>query len=295
MRLLFTLLVLSFTTTSIACDFKQADKLFEQRHQSKVGLKSILKMKKLLELCHKTLVDQANAKVSNQDVVNSWAQDRNDNPFSMIKNYDLLWRMSRANFYTAVHVYEGVKDLNDVKPLHKEGYQQAAAATLLEANKPEALYYYALNAGRYGEIKGVMESLSLLSPIKKALNKLIKIDSQYDGGGGHRILGRVYYTLPGLIGGSNSKALNHYNLAISSNGGKTQMVNYRFRGELHYLMGKKDKAIVDFNLAMKVYEEDVKQRTKGRVVASENRIQFASMENKREYKKLLDRKSRLKL
>ncbi|GAF79240.1 unnamed protein product, partial [marine sediment metagenome] len=63
--------------------------------------------------------------------------------------------------------------------------------------------------GKYGETKGVLKSLSLVKPIKKGMNKVIELDRSYEDGGADRVLGRVFFKVPGFAGGSKKKSLEH--------------------------------------------------------------------------------------
>ena len=55
----------------------------------------------------------------------------------------------------------------------------------------------------------MLKSLSLVKPIKADINKVIELDRSYEGGGPDRVLGRVFFKLPGFAGGSKDKSLEH--------------------------------------------------------------------------------------
>ena len=44
---------------------------------------------------------------------------------------------------------------------------------------------------------------------KRDLNKVIELDRSYEDGGPDRVMGRVYFKLPGFAGGSKDKSLEH--------------------------------------------------------------------------------------
>ena len=54
-----------------------------------------------------------------------------------------------------------------------------------------------------------MKSLALVKPVKKSLNKVIELDRTYEDGGADRVMGRVFFKLPGLAGGSKDKSMEH--------------------------------------------------------------------------------------
>jgi tetratricopeptide (TPR) repeat protein len=63
-----------------------------------------------------------------------------------------------------------------------------------------------VHTGSYGEARGVLKSLFLKNDIIRAMNKAIAIDGAYESGGAYCVLGRLYFKVPGLFGGSNKKS-----------------------------------------------------------------------------------------
>jgi hypothetical protein len=55
----------------------------------------------------------------------------------------------------------------------------------------------------------VLKSLALVKPIKKDMNKVLELDRSYEDGGADRVLGRVFFKVPGFAGGSKDKSLEH--------------------------------------------------------------------------------------
>lgn len=119
--------------------------------------------------------------------------------------YEALWRIARIMYYVGEHT-ENKKDKKNI-------FAQAVyfAERAIEANpeKPDAYYWRGVNNGMVGETRGVLKSLSLVKPIKQDMNKVIEIDRTYEDGGADRVLGRVYYKLPGFAGGSKDKSQEH--------------------------------------------------------------------------------------
>jgi tetratricopeptide (TPR) repeat protein len=119
--------------------------------------------------------------------------------------YEAYWRISRAQYWIGDHT-EG----NDQKKaIFQQGIEFAKKAIELGPDKPDGHFWLGVNYGTYGEAKGVLKSLALVKPIKAEMNAVIRIDQSYEGGGADRVLGRVYFKLPGFAGGSNKKSLQH--------------------------------------------------------------------------------------
>jgi len=119
--------------------------------------------------------------------------------------YDVYWRMARIEYWIGDHT----SDNKEKKRIFEVGINHAKKAVALEPKRVEGHYWLGVNYGVYGEAKGVLKSLSLVKPIKEAMNKVLAIDPAFDDGGADRVLGRVYYELPGLFGGDKKKSLGH--------------------------------------------------------------------------------------
>jgi tetratricopeptide (TPR) repeat protein len=121
------------------------------------------------------------------------------------KEYDVYWRMSRVEYWIGDHA----ATKNEKVKAFGQGIYHAKKAVALEPGRPEGHYWLGVNYGSYGEAKGILSSLSYVSPIKEEMNKVLAIDPAYEDGGADQLLGRMYYELPGIAGGSNKKSLEH--------------------------------------------------------------------------------------
>ena len=119
--------------------------------------------------------------------------------------YGVYWRMARIEYWIGDHT----ADNKEKKRVFEIGIYHAKKAVALGPDRPEGHYWLGVNYGVYGEAKGVLKSLSLVKPIKEAMNKVLAIDPKFDDGGADRVLGRVYFELPGFFGGDKKKSLAH--------------------------------------------------------------------------------------
>ena len=119
--------------------------------------------------------------------------------------YGVYWRMARVEYWIGDHT----ADNDDKKQIFNMGIYHAKKAVTADPEKPEGHYWLGVNYGVYGEAKGVLKSLSLVNPIKEEMSKVLSLDPTFDDGGADRVLGRVYFELPGLFGGDNKKSLEH--------------------------------------------------------------------------------------
>ena len=119
--------------------------------------------------------------------------------------YGPYWKMSRIHYYIGSHT----DSKKEKKVIFSQGIYYAKKAIVLEPEKPDGYYWLGVNYGVYGEARGVMKSLFLVDDIKEAMNKVIELDRSYEDGGPDRVLGRVYFKVPGIAGGSKKKSLEH--------------------------------------------------------------------------------------
>ncbi len=119
--------------------------------------------------------------------------------------YEAYWKIARIHYYIGVHTEEK----KEKRTIFSQGMYYAEKAVNLQGEKPDGHYWHGVNSGKYGEVKGVMKSLSLVKPIKRSMFKIIEIDRGYEDGGADRVLGRVFFKVPGIAGGSKDKSLEH--------------------------------------------------------------------------------------
>jgi tetratricopeptide (TPR) repeat protein len=119
--------------------------------------------------------------------------------------YGAYWRMARAEYWIGDHT----SDKTEKKRIFQQGIYHGKKAVQINPDRAEGHFWLGVCYGVYGEAKGVLKSLSLVKPIKQAMQRVLEIDPAYDQGGADRVLGRVYFELPGFAGGSKKKSLEH--------------------------------------------------------------------------------------
>ena len=78
----------------------------------------------------------------------------------------------------------------------------------------DAHVWYALNLGRWGQIKGMMRSLFLLPTIREELDTIFSINPRSVRG--HALAGNLFFELPGMLGGDRKKAEEHFRKGIEA-------------------------------------------------------------------------------
>jgi len=87
---------------------------------------------------------------------------------------------------------------------YEQGRQAARQAAEIAPRNARAHFWYATNAGRWGQTKGVMRSLFLLPEVKRGMETALDLDPGYPPA--YVLAGTVYYEVPGLFGGDLEKS-----------------------------------------------------------------------------------------
>lgn len=119
-------------------------------------------------------------------------------------------RLARTAYWIGKHLTD-----DDAKvAMFQRGIDACKAALKAKPESLHATYWLGVSYSVYGKAKGITSSLGLVDPIKELMQKVIDKDPAYEGGGAHRVLGRVYFKLPGLFGGDNDKSIEYLVKAV---------------------------------------------------------------------------------
>jgi tetratricopeptide (TPR) repeat protein len=160
-----------------------------------------------------------------------WQSRLKQNP----KDYEAAWRLARARYWLGGHAPE-----RDRKGDLDGGIEAARTAMALEPNRPEGHMWLAANMGALAESFGLRQGLKYRGAIKDELLAVLRIDPAFQQGSADRALGRWYFKVPGLFGGSNKKAEEHLRRALTYNPNST--LTHYFLAETLLDEGKKDDA-----------------------------------------------------
>ena len=92
-----------------------------------------------------------------------------------------------------------------------------AAVAQLQPNQPEGHFWIAANMGALAESFGLRQGLKYRGDIKDALMTVLRLDPAFQQGSADRALGRWYYKVPGLFGGSDKKSEEHLRKSLTYN------------------------------------------------------------------------------
>lgn len=112
--------------------------------------------------------------------------------------------LGKSYYWLGSHSAEDVQTA-----LFQKGIDWSKKAIELNSKSAGGYFWLGVNNGKYGESRGILKSLFLVGPIKEAMQQVIAIDPAYEHGGAYRVLGRMYYKLPGFAGGGVDKSITN--------------------------------------------------------------------------------------
>lgn len=165
------------------------------------------------------------------------------------KSYEAAWEGARACYYYGHYCLTDAPDA-ELLALFQDGISRARAAVVLNPKGAEGHFWLGVLDGVYGETKGIFKSLSMVPEIKQEMAAALAIDPSVEGGGPDRVLGRLYFKLPGFKGGDNKKSIEH--LEKSLRDAPTNALTRLYLAETCKSEGMKEKALeqVKFIIAM---------------------------------------------
>lgn len=115
-------------------------------------------------------------------------------------------------------LYGDVRALRPEEKLdaYEQGRQAARWAAEIAPRNGRAHFWYATNAGRWGQTKGVMRSLFLLPEVKRGMETALELDPRFPPA--YVLAGTVYYEVPGLFGGDLEKSERLFRTGLEVDG-----------------------------------------------------------------------------
>lgn len=160
-----------------------------------------------------------------------WRQRLADRP----DDFEAAWKLARAYYWLGHHGSEAGRrrDL-------EAGIEAARAAAAVRPDRPEGHFWLAATMGGLAESAGILQGLKYRGAIKEALERVLALDPAYLGGAADRALGRWYYKVPRLFGGSPERAVEHLQRALTYDPDST--IGQYFLAEALLRLGRRDEA-----------------------------------------------------
>jgi len=135
-----------------------------------------------------------------------WSKRLAGNP----NDFEAGWKLARVCYWLGDHVPAAER-----RGRFEQGIEGGRKAAVAQPNRPEGHFWMAANMGSMAEGFGMRAGLRYRGPIKASLEKALAIDPSYLNGSPDRALGRWYARVPGLFGGSDSKAVEHLQRSLT--------------------------------------------------------------------------------
>jgi tetratricopeptide (TPR) repeat protein len=149
-------------------------------------------------------------------------------------NFDAAWKLARADYWIGGHASESER-----RAVYESGIDAGRAAAAAQPNRPEGHFWLAANMGALAESFGLRQGIKYRKPIKAELETVLRIDPAFQEGSADRALGRWYYKVPGLFGGSHKEAEAHLRASLKYNPNST--ASHYFLAELLLDDGRKEE------------------------------------------------------
>jgi hypothetical protein len=150
-------------------------------------------------------------------------------------DFEAAWKLSRARYYVGTN---GPADGR--RAALEAGMEAARRAIALQQARPEGHFWLAANMGALAESFGLRQGLKYRKDIKAELEEVLRLDPAYEAGSADRALGRWYFKVPGLFGGSNEKSEQHLRKSLTYDANST--ASWFFLAETLEDMGRKTDA-----------------------------------------------------
>ena len=131
-------------------------------------------------------------------------------------DFEAGWKLARARYWLGGHAPESER-----KALLEDGIRAGRAAVALLPNRPEGHFWIAANMGALAESFGLRQGLKYRGDIRDELMIVLRLDPAFQHGSADRALGRWYFKVPGLFGGSKKKSEEHLRRSLAYNPNST--------------------------------------------------------------------------
>ena len=162
------------------------------------------------------------------------------------ENYDVLLHLSRLHYWIGQNL-ESTSGKDSLTHYGK-GREYGRKASEVAPDKPGGYFFEAANLARENNLKGTFSNLWGISTVRRLNEKTASIDPEYFYRGPDRFFCAFYTKLPGLLGGSTSKAIEFGKRAAEA------FPNYAgnrfFLGEAYWKDGKNDLARKELEAAV---------------------------------------------
>lgn len=161
------------------------------------------------------------------------------------QDFEAAWKLARANYWLGGHAPQ-----KERKALLEAGIAAGRAAVAVQPNRPEGHFWIAANMGALAESFGLRQGLKYRGDIRDELMIVLKLDPAFQQGSADRALGRWYFKVPGLFGGSKKKSEEHLRRSLTYNQNST--ASHFFLAETLLDMDRRAEAVAELERVLEL-------------------------------------------
>jgi tetratricopeptide (TPR) repeat protein len=132
------------------------------------------------------------------------------------RDFESAWKLARAEYWLGTQGPAGER-----RAALERGTEAGRRASMIDPSRPEGFFWMAANMGALAESYGLRQGIKYRGAIKDALETVLRIDPAFQEGSADRALGRWYYKVPGLFGGSKKLSEEHLRKSLTYNPNST--------------------------------------------------------------------------
>lgn len=160
------------------------------------------------------------------------------------QDFDSAWKLAKARYWLGTN---GLPELERRAAL-EAGIAAARSAIAIDGGKPEGHFWAAANMGALAESFGMRQGIKYRGQIRSGLEMTLKLDPAFLQGSADRALGRWYFKVPGLFGGSNKQSEIHLRKSLTY--GPNSVISHVFLADTLADVGRKDEARQEYQAAI---------------------------------------------
>jgi hypothetical protein len=168
-----------------------------------------------------------------------WAARLAANP----SDFESAWKLARARYWLGTN---GPPERRRAEL--EDGIAAGRKGMALQPRRPEGHFWAAASMGALAESYGLRQGIKYRGPVRDELLTVLKIDPAFLQGSADRALGRWYYKVPGMFGGSKAKSEEHLRKALSYN--PQSVITRLFLAETLIALDRPDEARKELEAAL---------------------------------------------
>jgi tetratricopeptide (TPR) repeat protein len=154
-------------------------------------------------------------------------------------DFESAWKVARAMYWLGTQ-----GPTPDRRHALERGTDAGRQAAMIDPRRPDGHFWMAANMGALAESFGLRQGIRYRGPIKDALETVLRIDPAFQKGSADRALGRWYFRVPGLFGGSKKQSEEHLRKSLIYD--PNSAASHFFLAETLLDMDRRREAIEEF-------------------------------------------------